>query len=192
MTVSNDGLIDCQSLRLNYMDGLVIFSGLTKNAQITHGGNMTTAGTIRMDGSNSSTTDAISFYNTANGIKLWNIRNDGEAFITGLTSGNITLLGSLRIEGFPDSTDAISFHAAGNGVKQWSVSTDGDALLKSLNLTGTIRMDGSNSSTTDAISFYDTATQTKLWSVKNDGWGSAKKLISNRNIRYICHWSINS
>ncbi len=33
----------------------MILSGLTKNAHITDDGNMTTAGTIRMDGSNSST-----------------------------------------------------------------------------------------------------------------------------------------
>ena len=77
MTVSNDGLIECQSLRLNYTDGLMIFSGLTNNAHITNDGNMTTAGTIRMDGGNSSTTDAISFYDTATQTKLWSIKNNG-------------------------------------------------------------------------------------------------------------------
>ncbi len=62
----------------------MIFSGLTKNVHITNDGNMTTAGTIRMDRINSSTTDAISFYDTATQTKLWSIKNNGAAMLKSL------------------------------------------------------------------------------------------------------------
>ena len=77
MTVSNDGLLKCQSLQLPHLDGLMIHSGTSKNVHITSDGNVTTAGAMRMDGSNSSTADAISFYDTATQTKIWSIKNNG-------------------------------------------------------------------------------------------------------------------
>ena len=140
MTVSNDGLIECQSLRLNYTDGLMIFSGLTKNVHTTNDGNMTTAGTIRMDGSNSSTTDAISFYDTATQTKLWSIKNNGATVLKSLS-----LTGTLGVYATGASTPNIELdqngkticndfqldNESGNGFKCYGVNTAGSRMLTS-------------------------------------------------------------
>ena len=140
MAVSNDGLIECQSLRLNYTHGLMIFSGLTKNVHVTNDGNMTTAGTIRMDGSNTSTTDAISLYDTATQTKPWSIKNNGSTVLKSLS-----LTGTLGIYATRASTPNIELNQngrivcnefqldneSGNGFKCYGVNTAGSRMLTS-------------------------------------------------------------
>ena len=55
-------------------------TGLLKPSKITSAGNIATSRTLRIDGINSASTSAITLYDNATGLKLWNINNSGAAF----------------------------------------------------------------------------------------------------------------
>ncbi len=116
---------------------------------------MTTAGTIRMDGSNSSTTDAISFYDTATQTKPWSIKNNGATMLkslslartlgisaTGASTPNIELNQNGRIICNEFQLD----NQSGNGFKCYGVNTAG-----SRTLTSSITQNGAMTRTSLAI-----------------------------------------
>ncbi len=94
-----------------------------------------------MDGSNSSTIDAISFYDTATQTKLWSVMNNGGAV---LKSSSLT--GALGIYATGSSVPNIELdqngriicnefqldNESGNGFKCYGVNTAGSRMLTSL------------------------------------------------------------
>ena len=78
--VANDGGVQCNSLQTNTTDGLLAMMGLVETSQITSAENITTSGTLRINGINSTSTNATTLHDNATGLKLWNINNSGAAF----------------------------------------------------------------------------------------------------------------
>ena len=81
----DDGKLSCNTLQTNQTEGLLIYGGAKTSAHVNSNGNITTSRSLRFDGANSTSTDAISFYDKATGTKLWSINNAGDVFCESLT-----------------------------------------------------------------------------------------------------------
>ncbi len=126
-----------------------------------------------MDGSNSSTTDAISFYDTATQTKLWSIKNNGATVLKSLS-----LTGTLGVYATGASTPNIELdqngkiicsdfqldNESGNGFKRYGVNTAGSRML-----TSSITQNGAMTCTSLAITDRTPGATTAKATIGQDG-----------------------